>query len=264
MKLSRTHFILALCAVPLAVLTACGGGGDSDSLDDRVDLAEPELRFVHAIPLGPNLTMTRNGANEAEATNVGYKYASQYYDIRTEDTDLTLRLAATGTQIASLPRFRAERGDKHTVVALPGAAQAEMLFIIDPFDKALTSNNARARVVNASINAQSIDVYLTAPGVDINTVNPQFPAVAYKTAHPASGANSIDNLEGGIYELRVTTAGTKNVIFNNRVDLAKNADWLILTIPSSGIGATTPNDIRVLVAKSDDSSKTTQEFTDAP
>lgn len=263
MKISRSRFLLAICAVPLAVLTACGGGS-GDNLDDRLNVAEPQLRFVHAIPLGPNLTMTRNGADEGQATNVPYKYASPYFDIRTEDTDLSLKLASSGTVVGTLPRFRADRGHKYTVVAVPGSSQSDMMFIDDPYNKGILSDNARARVVNASFNAQTIDVYLTKSGVDIATVNPQFPAVAYKSAVPGSGSDAVDNLEGGTYVLRVTTAGTKNVIFTNTVDIAKNADWLIVTTPSGGTGFLTPNDIKVLVTKANDAGKTMQEFSNAP
>ncbi len=263
MKISRTKFLLALAAVPLALVTACGGGG-GDGLDDRLDLADPQLRYVHAIPFGPNLTMNRNNNDEARATNIAYKFASTYFDIRTEDTDVAAKLAGTGTQVGTLPRFRADRGHKYTVVALPGAAQADLMLIDDPYTKALGTNNARARALNASINAQNVDVYLTQPGVDINTVGPRFAAVGYKAAVPASGSDSIDNLEGGTYALTVTTAGTKNVIFNNTVNLDKNADWLIMTIPSAGIGVAVPNDIKVLVARTDDSGQTTLEISDAP
>jgi len=71
-------------------------------------------------------------------------------------------------------------------------------------------------------------------------------------------------LEGGTYLLRVTTAGTKNVIFSNTVDIGTNADWLIVTTPSGGTGFLTPNDIKVLVTKANDAGKTMQEFGNAP
>lgn len=42
-------FLLALA--PIALIAACGGG--DDDLDDRLDIADPKVRFVHAIPAGP-------------------------------------------------------------------------------------------------------------------------------------------------------------------------------------------------------------------
>ena len=58
----------------------------------------------------------------------------------------------------------------------------------------------------------------------------------------------------------MTTAATKNVIFNANVTLAKNADWLLLTLPTDGIGTVTPNAIKLLLAKSDDSSNASVEI----
>ena len=52
--------------------------------------------------------------------------------------------------------------------------------IDDPYNKGLSSNTARVRVVNASVNAANVDVYLTAPSVDLATVGPNFSAVPFK------------------------------------------------------------------------------------
>ena len=48
----------------------------------------------------------------------------------------------------------------------------------------------------------------------------------------------------------LTTAGTKNVVFNaNSISIGNNADWLMLAIP----GPTgPPGDVRVLVAQGND------------
>ena len=84
-------------------------------------------------------------------------------------------------------------------------------------------------------------------------------AVPFKQARPTAGNDSVD-LDGGAYQLRVTTAATKNVIFNANVTLAKNADWLLLTLPTDGIGTVTPSAIKPLLAKSDDSSNASVEI----
>lgn len=39
-----------------------------------------------------------------------------------------------------------------------------------------------------------------------------------------------------------------------------NADWLLVTIPSGGIGDVTPNDIHVLVAQGNDADTSAQEL----
>jgi hypothetical protein len=62
------------------------------------------------------------------------------------------------------------------------------------------------------------------------------------------------DVEGGDYVLRLTAAGTKTVLFTSPVTLAKNADWLLVPVPASA----TPNDMRVLVIKSDDGAPATE------
>ena len=249
------HLMLGLASATL--LAACGGGND-DSFDDRADIADPKLRFVHAAPAAPAFTLVRNGAPASNATGAAYKSASLYYDIGTGQAGLSLRRTSdTGEVVATT--LDAKRGNKYTLVALPSGTAAELLLIDDPYNKGLSSNTARVRVVNASVNAANVDVYLTAPGVDLATVGPNFSAVPFKQARPASGNDSVD-LDDGAYQLRVTTAATKNVIFNANVTLAKNADWLLLTLPTDGIGTVTPNAIKPLLAKSDDSSNASVEI----
>ena len=55
----------------------------------------------------------------------------------------------------------------------------------------------------------------------------------------------------GAPEIRVTGS---SVTINN------NADWLLLTIPSGGVGDVTPNDIHVLVAQGNDADTSAQEL----
>ncbi|MCY1543841.1 hypothetical protein D9M68_796750 [compost metagenome] len=63
-------------------------------------------------------------------------------------------------------------------------------------------------------------------------------------------------MDGGTYRLRITTAGTKNVIFDSgTLTLDNNADWLITTIPTDGVGAAVPDSIKVLVARGNDESQ---------
>ena len=247
-----------LSLVSASLLAACGGSND-DSFDDRADIADPKLRFVHAAQLAPAFTLFRNGAVEGNATGSAYTYASQYYDIGTGQTGLSLRLASNTATVVEETAFAARRGNKYTLVALPSADGADLLLIDDPYNRSLTSNDARVRVVNASVNASNVDVYLTAAGVDIAAVTPSIPAVPFKEPRPASTNDSIE-LAGGAYVLRITTAGTKSVIFTANVNFAQNEDWLLLTLPTDGAGGVLPGAIKVLGAKADDSTQASVEI----
>lgn len=247
---------LLLAAAPLLLVAACGGG--DDSLDDRLDIADPKLRFVHAIPAGPNVDFLRNNTVLSGIQNVPYRYASNYFDVDSNGADFSVRTTVGNLPVGSI-NFNPDRGDKYTIVAVPGdATTPNILFIEDPYDKELTANNGRVRVVNASYNASNVDVYLTNPSVDIATVGPNFAGAGFRSAVPGSGANSVD-FTAGSYVLRVTTAGTKNVLFSAPFTVTQNADLLLLTLPQSVL----PNDVKVLAVTSDSSQPAT-EITSAP
>ncbi|WP_432261136.1 DUF4397 domain-containing protein [Cupriavidus sp. TMH.W2] len=248
---SKTSLILGLALAAATVVSACGGG--DDSIGARIGVSEPTVRVIHAITGGPNVDVLQNGV-KTSLLNEPYKFVSKYFNVDEGNQAFSFNVAGTATELGKAT-VNTHTGHKYTVVALPGATAADVLQIDDPFEKGLLSNKARVRSLNASFNAQNVDIYVTIPAIDLNSVAPTFGAVGYKQASPASGQDSL-NLDGGTYRLRITTAGTKTVIFDSgALTLANNADWLITTIPVDGIGGLTPNKIKVLVARGDDESQ---------
>jgi hypothetical protein len=245
---------LLLAAAPMLLVAACGGG--DDSIDDRLDIADPKVRFVNAIPASPSVDFLRGGNVVGGVTNVGYRYASKYFTVDTAPANYSVRTTTGATSIANLD-LNPSRGNKYTFIALPGASTTNNLLVVnDPYDKQLTATNGRVRVVNGSFNATNVDVYLTAPTVDIATVGPNFAAAAYGTSVPGSGANSNDFTNGN-YQLRITTAGTKNVIFSAPLAVQTNADLLLVTIPAT----LAPNSVKVLSVIADNEQPATELVT---
>jgi hypothetical protein len=58
------HKLLFAC-IPLAMLAACGGG----DTEDRLDVADPVVRFVHAAPSTSAVTLYRATIAQSDATN---------------------------------------------------------------------------------------------------------------------------------------------------------------------------------------------------
>lgn len=236
---------------PILLVAACGGG--DDSIDDRLDIADPKVRFIHAIPAGPNVSLYRNNEISGGINDVGYLYASKYYVVDTAPADYTVKTTTGAVTVGSI-NFNPTRGNKFTLIAVPGeATTTNLLLINDPYDKQLTATNGRVRVVNGSFNAQNVDVYLTAANVDINTVAPNFAAATYKNAVPASSSNSTD-FTAGNYVMRVTAAGTKSVIFTAPLEVQTNADLLLMTVPQS----IAVNDVKVLEVIADNGQPSTE------
>jgi hypothetical protein len=254
--MNKRH-LLALAIFP-ALLAACGGS--DDSFDDRADIADPKVRLIHAIPGGPAVTLFRDSQTQgAEVTNMGYKGASNYFDTERGTHTWSVRTASAPVLTIGTQTFETKQGNKYTLLAVPDAGSlTEVQLIADPYNKSITSDDARVRVFHAAFNTGNVDVYVTAPAVNIASVPPNLPAVGFKQAAPASGADSID-LEGGAYTLRITAAGTKTVLFTAAVTIPKDADWLLVPVP----GSVTPGDMRVLVVQSDVGAPAT-ELTNQP
>jgi Domain of unknown function (DUF4397) len=231
--------ILFVCT-PILALSACGGG----DTQDRLDIANPALRFVHASPIAPNVTLYRDTVAQAQATDVPYKSASNYYDIDMGTTDWSVKTTVASLTVGTVS-VAPVRGNKYTLVALPAStADSSVYLITDPYNKSLSSDSTRLRIMNASFNANNIDLYMNPVGADITpaTVLPTIASTAYKTSGPASGADSVD-IPGGTYQLTVTIAGTKTVLFKGQLGFDKNKDILLLTVPDSVL----PGAIKTLV-----------------
>lgn len=250
----RRLFILS-CTASL-MLAACGGG-DDDNFNDRTNTADPRLRLLHVAPASPALTLRRNDVAEPEFTSVSYKFNGTYKNIITGTTSLSLRLASTDTQLSSTS-FDSQRGRKYTALAITDGISAKLLLIDDPYNKNLTSEKARLRLVNNAVNAPTVDVYVTSPGASLTALSPTLSGLAYQQALPASGNDSLE-FDAGTYEVQITPVGSKTPFFRNTLVIDKNADWLLVAVPSDGIGLTNPNDIKLLRALTDDTTLTATE-----
>ncbi|MEP7296250.1 MAG: DUF4397 domain-containing protein [Burkholderiales bacterium] len=230
---------LVLVSIPLFALAACGG-----DVADRLDVADPVVRFVHASSIAPNLTLYRAAAAQADATNVAYPFASNYFDVDMGASDWIVKTSAGGVTLGTVP-IDPVRGNRYTIVALPASSvDSSTYLIVDPYNKPLGSSSSHLRLMNASFNASNIDLYMTGIGASITApgANPLIAATAYKTSGPASGNDSVD-IGAGTWQVTITTAGTKTILFNGFVTIADNQDVLLLTVPST----VTPGAINTLV-----------------
>lgn len=249
--------LLALAVIP-AMLAACGGS--DDNFDDRADIADPKVRLVHAVPGGPNISLFRDDqAQAADVTAMPYKGASNYFDTDRGTHTWEVRTATNPAVSLGSQTFETRTGNRFTLIAVPNSGSVtEVMMISDPYNKSITSDDARVRVFNAAFNTPEFDVYITAPTTNIASVGPTLGGISYKEAAPASGADSID-IEGGNYTLRLTAPGTKTVLFTAPIAVPEDADWLLVPVPAS----VTPGNMRVLVVQSDMGAPAT-ELTNQP
>ena len=244
---------VAMAAMSAPLLMACGGD-DDDDFDDRADIADPKVRFVHAVPAGPAVTLRRNGVDEPNATGVDYREGSQYYDVGTENYTFTLVTSDANLELDTAS-FGTDRGNRYTLVALPTSSGVELVSIRDPYNKSLTSDDTRLRVLHAVPGAAAVDVYLTAPNADIAAAAPALGAVAYAQAAPATGNDSVE-IEGGTYQVRLTESGSKEAFYSATIEVPQNGDWLLIALPD----VTAEGGVQLLRVRADDSADPTDEI----
>ncbi len=227
----NTLFKLAILASTAFALTACGGNDVAQALN----LGAPQARFVNAVPGSQTLALYRKGDLQTSAGTQGYEGASKYFDTVNVTSTWDVRDAAAGTELGTTS-MRVENETRYTIVALPGpGTMYNLLQISDPYGNAVTSN-ARVRIVKGDSVEGTMDVYVTAPGADISGMTPTMAAVASQSPSPASGADSY-SLASGIYQIRLTSAGTKTVFFSGALNVGDHDDVLLVTLPTSdGLG----------------------------
>ncbi|UVS95420.1 DUF4397 domain-containing protein [Burkholderia glumae] len=252
MKTIRT---LAVMVSAVAVLAACGG--DGNDIGTIIGVSKPQARFIHAVPLGPNVDYYVNG--QLNTANIAYKGVTRYGDVSSGATTTSCNATGTNSAVGS-QSFTTANGHHYTTIALPSSS-SPIAVIDDPYAKGLLSNQARLRSFNASPNAQNLDIYVvTAGNTNISAANPTLSNVTYKNAVPATTQDSI-YLNGGNYQIIVTTTGSKTPVLTTApFNLANNADWLVVTIPAGGIADVMPNDIHVLVAQGNEADSSAQEL----
>ncbi|MGE0313334.1 MAG: DUF4397 domain-containing protein [Lautropia sp.] len=219
---------ILLASFTALALTACGG---DENVENALGLSEPKIRLAHASPIAPAVTLDREGIPATQATSSPYGFVSDYFTIDTGSAAWGVKVASSGASVGSVA-INADRGHRYTIVAVAdGPGSTSLVTIDDPSDPSLTSDDGSVRVFNASVLTQSIDVYLSPAQSDIATLSPDFPSVGFKTAYPASGADSLRR-RGVTYKVSVTLSGTKAVLFQGTVAVPEDRDLLLLAVPT--------------------------------
>jgi len=250
---------ILLAVAPIAMLSACGGGGDSTP---AIGTFDPQVRFANVSPTAPALTLARNDVNRAEATNVSNIFISDYFTVDTGNADYRVSgQANTGNPgnadytFSQTIKLDASRGHKYTILAvadsLPpggsGLAGANTLVLVDdPTNPGLVNGQSYVRAVNGSFNAQNVDIYLIGLADSIDTRAPDLPSIAFKQSHPVSGSDAIRR-QAGDYQVVATTAGTKNILYRGRFTIPDMRDVLFVTVPYiAGTPSANPSGVAIV------------------
>jgi len=192
--------LLTLLLAATALTTAC-----DDDDDNTGPEGEARVRVVHASPDAPNVDVLLDDAEVL--SDVPYLASSDYLAASAGDHNLKVNAAGTATTVIDADVTLAD-GTDYTVIASGLVAEITPIVLVDD-NSTPAAGNARVRAIHGAPSAPAVDIYVTAPGADLEAAVPVLTGVAF--------GDVADYLEvpAGDYQVRVTPAGTKTVAIDS-------------------------------------------------
>ena len=222
--------LLTLLLAATALTAAC-----SDDDNNTGPEGESRVRVVHASPDAPSVDVLLDDAKVL--SDVPYLASSDYLATSAGDHNLKVNAAGTATTAIDADVTLAD-GTDYTVIASDLVAEITPIVLEDD-NTAPAAGNARVRAIHGAPSAPAVDIYVTAPGADLEAATPVLTGVAF--------GDVADYLEvpAGEYQVRVTPAGTKTVaIDSGALTLESGQVRTAIAVDAPGGGA--PFDLLVL------------------
>jgi hypothetical protein len=207
------HCVLAL------TLAACGHSGSGSG--------NTNLRIVNAIPDVASVSVTVG--TQSVVTNLPFQGLTQYTGVQSGNQEFKVS-ANGGASNAIDVTLGLSSGANYTYVLYNPVASAAGLIISDSSFASPASGTFGFRVINAAAGVGLVDVYLTPPGTDINSTSPTVSNVAVGAVSPVVSPNA------ATLELRVTAAGTKQVVFDTPAQNFANGSNYQIVVYTVGSG----------------------------
>ena len=212
----QTGMTRAAALFALALLGACGSGGDEEGGDAKVRLLNLSTGYG-SLDLITNLDAEDDDEDETQAEAVALNSASEYVTLDPDDYTIKLRRTGSGSILRSFTGEALVEGTVNTYVAFGEVGAFGALRIDDTLDQA-DSGETKLSIANVS-SAGALDVYITDTDTELDDTTPALSGVG-----PALNSFSTDS---GTFRLRVTSNGDNSDI---RLDIPA------FELPDRGIG----------------------------
>jgi hypothetical protein len=213
----------------LALVLAVALGAAACDDDSTSPDSEARVRVVHGSPDAPNVDVLIDGA--AVLDDVPFGAASAYLPVEAGDREFQVRAAGTSTAVINDDQDF-DDGSDYTVIASGLLANISALALADD-NSAPAAGQIKLRVVHGAPSAPAVDVYVTAPGADLNAATPTLSNVPFRAA------SDYLQVPAGSYQVRVTVAGTKTVAIDTEA-LALSAGQVRTAIALDAPGGGAP------------------------
>ena len=198
MSIPRT-LLAALCLSSLT-LVGCGKNGSNNQGD-------AQMRVVNAFSQAAALDVTVN--SKMVVSGLAFQAEAPYHSVDSGTQKFTVGVSGAPTSLIN-NSLNVNSGTKYTYVVFGPQTAVQSVLLSDAFNDPGDGFFA-VRLINAAAGPGPLDLYLTAPGADINTTAPSVANVAYG----ASSAYGSVAIGGGSFEIRIAPAGTKDVVYDS-------------------------------------------------
>ena len=220
-KLTSLVLALAACAAFL-------GCDSSDSNNNSGGESKAYVRVLHASPDAPAVNVLVDG--DTVLSNVDYMSGSALIPLDggsySVQVDGILPDMTTTTVIGPV-ELDLMAGTRYDILAVNTVDSIEPLVVPTPVET-VADDMVRVVAVHAAAAAPEVDVYVTAPDADIETASPLGTFEFKGTLGPVT-------VSSGDYQIRVTPAGTKTVVFDSGT-VALSGDLVVAAVPNTGNG----------------------------
>ena len=219
---SRRVLTILLCLLSLALVSCSsknGGGGDA------------KIRVVNVIPDAAAISLQLD-SDPPMVNALAFQGLTQY--LSTGSGSREFKVSANGGTTFAIDTTLSIGANNYSYIVYGPVASAQGVLVLESGLATPNSGNFTFRVINVAAGIGAVDVYLTAAGADLNSTSPNIANV---------GAGAISGLvpvNTGSYELRVTAAGTKDVIYDTGVKTFTNQGIYEVVIYTKG-SARLPN-----------------------
>lgn len=213
---------------PISIVALTGAG--STEFADADNAAA--VRVTHASPDAGPVDVLVNDAPLLE--NVPFTAVSDFTEVAPATYNIKVTAAGNASVIAIEENPELTAGTIFDIIAVGFLGDESIKALIATDDPRPVGTNAKVRIIHASPTAQDVDIYVTAPGTDINGVDPLLGNV------PFEANTGFLALDAGDYEVSVTPTGTKTIAIGPAALSVQNGD-VLTAIARDAEGGGLPN-----------------------
>jgi hypothetical protein len=195
MSISRT-LLAAFCLTSL-ILTGCSKSSSNSS--------NGQMRVINAFSQANALDVSVNA--KPVVSGLQFQSNSQYTDV--DSGAQTVIVSVTGVSTALVnTTYNLSSNTKYSYVIFGPQTAVGAQLVADSFTDP-GSGFFSLRLINAAAGPGPLDLYVTAPGADLSATAPAIANVPY-----ASNSLFVSVATGTSFEIRITPAGTKDVVYD--------------------------------------------------